>query len=194
MTHPWIRSLSPLALLCALSLPACQRSSDSVSARSAELENTAGIKIKISGVSELAPQQVHAISQSIEGKAQSVSAAMVRMEQEQGEGQEENPANLEIELWGAGLPDSGVLVSQLKADFSALADAQIEVVNLEPGSGPPPMVVEVDEEATAEEAKAQIIETLQADGVEGEIDVQVEDGDGERRIEIKVEQNEEIDN
>ncbi len=193
MTQSWMRTLSPLALLCALGLGACQPSSDSVSARSAELENAAGIKITISGVSDLAPQQLHAISQSIEGKAQSVSAAMVRMEKEEGEGGD-TPASLEIELWGAGLPDSGLIVSQLKADFPALAGAQIEIENLEPGSGPSPMVLEVDEEATPDEAKAQIIEALQADGVEGEIDVQVEDGDGERRIEVKVEQHEDIDN
>lgn len=192
MTQSWMRTLSPLALLCALNLGACQHSSDSVSARSGELENAAGIKIMISGVAELTPTQVHAISQSVEGKSQSVSAAMVRMEQD-GEGQGENPASLEIELWGTGLPDSAVVISQLKADFPALADLQIEVVSLEPGSGPTPMVIEVDEEATAEEAKAQIIEALQADGVEGEIDVQIEDDDGERRIEVKVEQHEEIE-
>ena len=192
MTQSWMRTLSPLALLCALNLGACQHSSDSVSARSGELENAAGIKIMISGVAELTPTQVHAISQSVEGKSQSVSAAMVRMEQD-AEGQGENPASLEIELWGTGLPDSAVVISQLKADFPALADLQIEVVSLEPGSGPTPMVIEVDEEATAEEAKAQIIEALQADGVEGEIDVQIEDDDGERRIEVKVEQHEEIE-
>ncbi len=190
MTQSWMRTLSPLALLCALSLGACQSSTSSI-ARSAELESAAGIKIQISGVPDLAPAQVQAISQSVEGKVQNVSAAMVRMESGQGEGNDS--AGLEIELWGVGLPDSGAIISQLKTDFPVLADAQIEVVALEPGSGPAPMVLEIDEEATPEEAKAQIIEALQADGVEGEIDVQIEDGDGERRIEIKVEKHEDIE-
>jgi hypothetical protein len=60
-------------------------------------------------------------------------------------------------------------------------------VNLEPGSGPKPLSVEVDEDATPEETKEQIIESLQADGVEGNIDVQVEDTQEGRRVEVKVE-------
>ncbi len=185
MTHSILRSLAPLTLLCALGLGACQQGGDGPTARSAELENAAGIKILISDAGELTQDQVHAISQSVEGKAQDVSAAMVRMKKDDGEGGE--PTSLEIEIWGAGLPDSAALVSQLKADFPAIASAEVEVVNLEPGSGPKPLSVEVDEDATPEETKEQIIESLQADGVEGNIDVQVEDTQEGRRVEVKVE-------
>ncbi|MCA9659993.1 MAG: hypothetical protein KC486_16740 [Myxococcales bacterium] len=185
-----MRSLFPMTLLCALGLFGCQQGGDGpAQARAAELENAAGIKILISGAGELGPDQVHAISQSVEGKAQDVGAAMVRLKKEDGEAE----ATIEIELWGNGLPESAALVSQLKGDFAELADAQISVVNLEPGTGPKPLAVEVDEEATPEEAKHQIIEALKADGVEGEIDVQVEDDENGRRVEVKVEKHEDIE-
>jgi len=186
MIHSLMRSLAPLTLLlCAFGLGACQQGDDLPTARSAALDNASGIKLLISDAGDLSPEQVHAISQSVEGQAQDVSTAMVRLQKDDGEGG--GPASLEIELWGAGVPDSGALVSQLKADFPALADVAVEVVNLGPGSGPMPLSIEIDEEATAEETKQQIIESLQADGVEGNIDVQVEELEDGRRVEVKVE-------
>ena len=50
-----------------------------------------------------------------------------------------------------------------------------------------------DEDASPEETKQQIIESLEADGVEGEIDVLVEDVEEGRRIEVSVEKHEEIE-
>ncbi|HRI10541.1 MAG TPA: hypothetical protein PKW35_22125 [Nannocystaceae bacterium] len=123
---------------------------------------------------------------STEGKGD-VAAAMVRLKKEDG-----GPDGVEIELWGASLPAAAGVAGDLQGAFPALAGATIEAVPLEPGSGPQ-MAVMVEapaEDATPEEAKQEILEQLEANGVDGKIDVKVEDGEEGRRIEVKVEKTE----
>ena len=71
--------------------------------------------------------------------------------------------------------------------FPELAGARIAAAAAEAGGGQALPIVEVSDALTAEEAKQEILSKMQADGVEGNIDVQVEDGAGGRRIEVKVE-------
>ena len=186
MTQSRMRILGPLTLSWALGLGGCQQE-NAASAHAAELESAPGIKVLITSAGDLSQEQAHAISQSAEGQAQDVRAATVRLQTSDGD--DDTPPSLEIELWGTGLPDSAALVSQLKGEFPALATAQIEVVGLVPGSGPEPLAIEVSDAATPEEAEEQIREALEADGVEGAIEVQVEDFEDGRRVEVKVERH-----
>ena len=187
MIQRMVRTLFPATLLCAVMATGCQQGGDGPQARAAELAQASGIKITIQGA-ELGPEQVHELTKSIEGKASDVGAAMVRLKKDKDD--PNAPASVEIELWGSGLPASAGIADQLKADFPALASAQISVSDLEPGSGPQPIAVEADEDASPEEAKQQIIEQLEAEGVDGQIDVNVEDVEGGRRIEVKVKKEE----
>ena len=173
----------PLTLAASLLAIACQQGSDNVQARTAELESAPGVKVTISNAGDLGHDKVQAIAQLLESKGQDVGASMVRMKKD-----DDDAGSLEIELWGAGLPKSADIPGILTAGVPELASATIQVSDLAPGTGPKPIAIEhPGDDVSPEEAKAQIIEQLQAEGVDGAIDVQVEDGDDGRRVEVRVE-------
>ena len=173
-----IRISSLLALALVLPALACQDSADSVQARSG-LVSAPGLKVAITGAGELDHARVQAIAALLESKGQDVGAAMVRLKQ--GDGPDDA---LEIEMWGTGLPPAQDIGGILKAGFPELASATVQVTELAPGSGPKPPEIEVDDDLSPAEAKAQILEQLGGDGV---VDVKVEDGEDGRRIEVRVE-------
>lgn len=175
-----IRVYSILALALALPALACQDSADSAQLRSGLME-APGLKIAVGNAGELDHTRVQAIAALIESRGQDVGAAMVRLKQEDGAADV-----LEIEMWGAGLPPSQDIAGILKSGFPELANATVEVTALAPGSGPRPHVIELADDLSPEEAKAQIVEQLAGDGV---VDVKVEDGEHGRRIEVRVEKH-----
>ena len=73
--------------------------------------------------------------------------------------------------------------------FPELAGATISTAPAVGGAGDLP-VIEVSHELSPEEAKQEILEQLQAEGVDGHVDVQIHDNGQERRIEVKVDKQE----
>lgn len=174
-----IRLYSILALLLVVPAAACQDGADGVQHREA-LVSAPGLKVTITGAGELDHARVQAITALLESKGQDVGAAMVRLKKgDAGDA-------LEIEMWGAGLPKSQDIGGILKTGFPELATANVQVSELAPGSGPTPPAIEVDDDLSPEEARAQIVEQLGGDGV---VDVKVEDGEDGRRIEVRVEKH-----
>lgn len=177
-----LNKIAPLALLFGslLAMSGCQDEPD-IQARTAELAGMPGIKVTITGV-ELGHDKVQAIIKDIEGRAVDAGAAMVRMKKD-----DQGGGSIEIALYAKSLPATGSLAAELKAAFPELAGATIAAAPAEAGGGQALPIVEVSDALTAEEAKQEILGKMQADGVEGNIDVQVEDGADGRRIEVKVE-------
>ena len=164
-----------------LAVSGCQGDPET-QARAAELADLPGLKVTISGVA-LDQTKAAAIARHIEGKAIDTGAALVRMKKD-----DQGGSSLEIALHAKTLPDSDSLAADLVAAFPELAGATIDTAPAADG-GPEMPVVEVSDDLTPEEAKQEITQQLQAEGVEGDIDVQVEDGEGGRRIEVKVERS-----
>lgn len=174
-------SKSLVALLCALAAPACQESEEGPAAREAALSSMSGLKVVITGA-DLPHEKVAAISKFVEARAVDTGAALVRMKKH-----DPGPAELEISLFAAQLPAGDALAGELEAAFPELAGATITTAPAEAGAAGPLPLVEVDHALSPEAAKQEIVEQLQAEGVEGDIDVQVQDGEDGRRIEVKVE-------
>lgn len=173
-----LKLIAPLALAL-LGLSACTHDDD-VQARVAELESLPGLKVTISGA-DIAQDKVHAIAKHLEGKAVDTGAAMVRLKKD-----DQGPPSLEIEIFAKTLPAADSLAADLKAAFPELAGATITAAPAQSNAQQLP-IVEVSHELSPEEAKQEIVEQLQAQGVDGQIDVQVQDGAEGRRVEVKVE-------
>ncbi|HEY0132764.1 MAG TPA: hypothetical protein VGB85_01755 [Nannocystis sp.] len=175
-----------LPLLCSFLslLPACQNSED-IEARSAELTANPGLRVTISNAGELPPETVHAIAKQIEGNGEGNGAATVRVKKED----DASPV-LEIELWGGAMPDAGTVSDKLKTTFPALASATIVTATIPAGQPPPLPIVAVDDDLAPADAEQQIRDQLAADGVDGTVNVKVEDGPEGRRVEINVKKTE----
>ena len=88
------------------------------------------------------------------------------------------------------MPAADSLAADLKAAFPALAGASIATAPADGGAGAELPIVEVSKELSTEEARQEILDQLKAEGVDGAVDVQVQDGADGRRIEVKVEKQE----
>ncbi len=172
-----------LPLLCSLFAMACQPD-DGVDPRTAELTDAPGLCVKISDAGELSPATVHAIAQHLEGGARDHGAAAVRLTRT-----DDAAPVLEIELWGGTLP-GGDVPAQLKAAFPALAGATISTATIAPGDAPALPIVHVDRELSPADAERQIRDQLAAAGVDGEVQVKIEDGPDGRRVEVDVKKTE----
>ena len=173
-----------LPLLCSLFAIACQPGDDP-EARSAEFTMTPGLRVQISGVDELSPDAVRAIAHHLEGEAKDHSAAMVRVKKEDGATE-----SVEIELRGGTLPATDVVAGMLKSQFPALADATITASTIAVGEPAPGPIVAVDDDLSPADAEQQIRDQLAADGVDGEVEVKVEDGPDGRRVQVEVKKTE----
>lgn len=176
-----LKSIAPLVIAFAslLGFTGCQNDEDA-HPRNADIAGLPGLKVTISGA-DLEHDKVQAIAKHLEGKAVDTGAAMVRMKKEN-----DGPASLEIALYARTLPAGDAVAADLKAAFPELAGATISTGAAEPGGGHLPLV-EVGKELSPAEAQAEIVEQLKAQGVDGEIKVDVKDDGEERRIEVKVE-------
>jgi len=173
-----------MPLLCSLLALACDRGEDPES-RIAELTSTGGVRIKITNAGELPEATVHAIAQHLEAPAASNHAAMVRIKKE-----DDAAPIVEIELWGGNVPAAGDLASELRAKFPALAGADITAATIPPGEAPPLPVVAVEADLSPAEAEQHIRDQLAADGVDGHVQVKVEDSPDGRRVEVAVDKQE----
>jgi hypothetical protein len=172
-------------LLCSLLALGCQNASEEAHARALELEDSPGLRVTISAAGELPESTIHALAQHLESGAKDTGAAMVKVKKEG-----DAPPNIEIELWGGTLP-TGDIAAQLKAQFPDLAGATITTQSLPPGTGGPSMpVIAVDADLSPAEAEQQIRDQLAADGVDGDVQVDIQDGpDGKRVVKVGVEKH-----
>ena len=178
--------LIPLALaLGFVGLVGCQHD-DVTSPHAAEIAQLPGLRVTIAGA-DLPQDKVQAIAKFVEGKSTDTGAAMVRVKKD-----DKGAGTLEIELFAKTLPQDSALIEGLQASFPELAGASINVntASAEEALAPMP-VIEVSKELSPAEAQAEIAEQLKAQGVEGEIKVEVHDNAGGRRVEVKVEKQHE---
>lgn len=179
-----LKSIAPLIIaLSALVCPVACQHDDDAQARSAELGSMPGLKVTISGA-DLGHDRVQAIAKHLEAKAVDTGAAMVRMKKD-----DQGGATLEIELFARTLPAGDAVAADLKAAFPELAGASISTAAAQPGGSEPLPLVEVSPDLTPAEAQKEIVEQLKAQGVEGEIQVDVQEAGEGRRIEVKVEKH-----
>lgn len=192
-----MKRLSALLLLPAL-LTACDPADDpatqSPNVRSANGESTEpsestepqARRIVLEG--DLDMETIQALGKRVEGLAD-VNSVRIEVQQH-----DDNPTIVSMTVAGADLPSNEELTAEVLA-FEGVGDADVEVSAAEPPAGPIQGEVEASSDAdmTPEEVKAQVIADLRAKGVEGDIHVDVVDEDGERHVEVRVEQHEDQD-
>lgn len=183
--------LAPLALSLALALGAgCQNvGDDDVAPEDRAMEITEGRAISIEIPSGVERDQIHAVAKHVEHQlGGDVAGASVKVKKTEAEG----PATMVVELWGSNLPDAQAVSTGLKSEFGFLADAAISVEDLDAEQGPTPAAIDHEDLSDdPEQAKQEIIDQLREQGVEGEIDVVIDDGPDGRRVEVKVEDDHE---
>ncbi len=182
-----------LALLGLLGLAACDSSSepDTPTAEQSAIDAPSDGELQSKRVvidGELAMADIKALGEHVEGLAE-IHSAKIEVEK-RGDG----PTHVTMTVAGRDLPTDAELAAEVRG-FEGLGEAAVDV---EAADAPASMIntdklVEAseDEHKTPEQVKQEVIAKLRADGVEGDIDVQVIDADGERRVEVHVEQHEE---
>lgn len=179
--------LSFCALAAALSL-GCATSNDTAQEpRAAEALSNPGEAearaVLLEG--DLDATAIHALAKHLEGLAE-IHSVQLAIEQT-GDG----PTRARLTLGGFDMPNAEELQAAV-AEFDGLGDASVSVEDAAVSQGPVDaegIAIAADKDKTPEEVKAEVIEKLRADGVEGEIHVDVIDEDGERRVEVRVEQH-----
>jgi hypothetical protein len=173
-------------LLCTLLALGCDTKPDDVAARALELENSPGLRVTVTDAGDLPEATIHELARHLELSGHDTGAAMVRVKQEN-----DGPPSVVIELWGGTLPQ-GDIAADLKAKFPALAAASITTTTIPAGQGGGPSmpVIAVDADLSPAEAEQLIRDQLAADGVDGKVDVKVEDGPDGRRVQVGIEKQE----
>ena len=133
------------------------------------------------------PDTIKALGEHLEALAD-VHSVQIEI-QRTGEG----PQMARLTLGGLDMPSTEELQAAV-ADFGGLqGDVTVSFDDDVPmPEGPVDaqgVKIAADGDKTPEEIEAEVIEQLRADGVEGEIDVEVIDEDGERRVEVRVEEH-----
>ncbi len=176
------RFLLTLAALPLLLLPlACAGQADepaTPAARSADAPVLA-IRVELTVPAEHAnPDEIHALVQHIEAQADVTEARVEAHRRSEAEG-----AEVVVDLRGQDLPSEEELVQALQAEFPYLAASEITVSDLDPTAVAPPAEGEGED---PEVLRQRIIDDLRAQGVEGDIDVQIVDHpDGRREVRVK---------
>jgi hypothetical protein len=98
---------------------------------------------------------------------------------------EDGAQTMRLDIWGAVAPD---IQATLRQAFPALQGATIAVSALD---GPAPGVAELPDGDPSDPAavaalKKQLEERLRAEGKDGTVDVQVDEADGRRKVEVRV--------
>ena len=141
-------------------------------------------QIVISG--ELGMETIQALGEHVEGLAE-IHSAQIKVEKP-----EEGPARVTMTVSGRDLPSDEELAAEVRG-FEGIGDAEVMFEAADAIDAPVDHsgLAEVsDASKTPEEVKAEVIAKLRADGVEGDIHVDVIDEDGERRVEVRVEKHE----
>lgn len=175
------------ALLAALSLGCATSNDTAAEPRGAEAPSSPGEAearaVLLEG--DLDASTVHALAKHLEGLAE-IHSVELAIEQT-GDG----PTRARLTLGGFDMPSAEELQAAV-ADFDGLGDASVSIEDAAVPLGPVDaegIAIAADKDKTPEEVKAEVIEKLRADGVEGDIHVDVIDEDGERRVEVRVEQH-----
>lgn len=189
LRHVLITAVAATGIATA-SVIACQPAADesTPAERSGQLgaAEAMNITIDIPGDAELDQSQLHSIAQYVEQNADGeVGGAKVKVKKHD----EDGTTQMVITLMGQNLGNGDGLAADLKSNFPALANASIAVAEADPEANQPMAHSDAeDPEVAAQEIKDQ----LEAQGVDGDINVEVsDDEDGNRRVEVKVEKTEE---
>ncbi len=139
---------------------------------------------------DLDPKTIKALAHHLEGLAE-VHSVEISIEKTT-----EGPTRARLTLGGLDMPTAAEL-REAVADFEGLGDVSVSVEDAVTPQGPVnagAIAVTADADKTPEEIEAEVIEQMRADGVEGDIHVNVtDDEDGERRVEVRVEKREDRD-
>jgi len=180
------RSIAATALLALLT--ACHPGADDVAPtddRSAEAEPATRAKRIAIDVDNLSHDAIREIGSHIESLGDIERAEIKIIKDDEG------AAEMLVTIIGKDLPSNDYLVTELKT-FEGLADADVEVEDVHPdeaghGAVMGGQAAKLDPNKTPDEIKAEVTARLRAQGVKGDIVVDVTDVDGERRVEVKVE-------
>lgn len=174
-------------LLCALlatASVACASSNDTTpEPRTAEVaSNPADLQAKaVLLEGELEADKVQALAKHLEGLAE-VHSVEIAIEKTN-----EGPTRARLTLGGLDMPSSEELRAAVD-DFDGLGDASISIEDAEVPTGPAAdLDLSGSDDKSPEEVQAEVVQKLRAQGVEGDIHVKVLDEDGERRVEVRVE-------
>lgn len=179
--------LSPLTALLATALTLGCLMADEQDADTPDVradQDLAGARYEITTTGELSRDQLHAIAQFVESQGQDVHQAKVMMQLDHGES-----TVLAVEMWAGELPGEG-FASALQQEFEFLADAEVNVSELEDGPQLHEIHPDIDPDidpGDPETIKQRVIDDLRARGVEGEIEVTITPReDGHYEIEVDV--------
>lgn len=132
----------------------------------------------------LDPAAIDAVAKRVE---QATGAESVRVEvRESGD----EGTVVVIETWGRATTTDDALVAGLRRDVPALTNALITVRPLE-GDAPtgPAADLELDHDEDPEVVRKRVVDKLRAQGVQGDIQVVIEDDDeGKREVRVEVEE------
>lgn len=187
--------LVPAALL-ALTLPAltgCD-SQDSEPASDRVGSESVHARYVISSTAELTPDDIETISKTLTGEATNLTSAQVSAEHSREDDKES--WTITTELSASALPGEDVF-AKLEKEIPALKGANFEVEATDGPSNPHPAanievgtVVEtaVKDGASDEDIEDEVVDKLRAQGVDGNIYVDVsDDEEGHKRVEVEVE-------
>ncbi|MEM6990045.1 MAG: hypothetical protein AAF721_06095 [Myxococcota bacterium] len=178
------------ALATATALAACHPGADDVAPtdeRAAEQPEQARmqakrITIEVDGLDRASIQE---IAEHIEGIGDIASAKVKVMQDNEGH------AAMHVEVAGTDLPTDEYLLQEIRS-FDGLADAEVAVQTVHPDDVAPDPIYS-DKDKSPEEIKAEVTEQLRQQGIEGDVQVKViDDGNGERRVEVNVSKDEEV--
>ena len=108
----------------------------------------------------------------------------ISVNESEGEG-----TSVVVESWGRTAIDDGALVTSLRQQFPALANAMIAVSAVQ-GDGPADRLgdLDVEHDEDPEVVRQRVLEQLRSRGVQGDVKVHIDDDDeGRREVRVEVE-------
>ncbi len=177
------RLLLSLPLLVTLACDDAQSSPAEPRSGDAAVDAAPARKIMLEG--DLSPETIKGLGAHLEGLAD-ISSVSIEVQQTN-----EGPTRASITVAGNDLPSAAELRDAVGTyDGVGAAALSVEGAEAPAGHGIDVAAVAGDQEKSAEDVKAEVIEKLRADGVEGDVRVDVIEEDGGRRVEVRVEQTE----
>ncbi|MEM6293862.1 MAG: hypothetical protein AAGA54_21480 [Myxococcota bacterium] len=176
------RLLLSLPLLATM---ACDDSQAAAAPRSADAQVDAAPARKITLEGDLSADTIRGLGAHLEGLAD-ISSVSIEVEQTN-----DGPTRASITVAGNDLP-SAVELRDAVSGYDGIGSAAVAIEGAEApvGHGVDVAAVAGDQDKSPEAVKAEVLQKLRADGVEGDVHVDVIDDDGERRVEVRVEQTE----
>lgn len=179
-----MRSISVLAALVVLA--GCHPGADDVAptadhAVTAEQAPMQAKRITIDA-DGLDQETIREIAEHIEGIGE-IASVQVRVHKD-----DTGHTAIAVEVAGRDLPTDAYLLEEIRS-FAGMENATVVVDAVHADDvAPDPMYA--DKDKTPEQIKAEVTERLRQQGIEGKVYVDVHDEDGERRVEVRVEANE----